>query len=168
MMLGFVMANTQPKEVLERISLRLTVLMPLLFILFFALAGASLHLDKMLTLGAIGGVYIAARSFGLMGGAWFGATVGKLPEMVKKYMGMGILSQAGVAIGLSLIIQQDFAGLGRLVQDSSGAMVPIGDYIGAVVLTTITATSIFFEFLGPILTRIALKKAGEVGAESEQ
>ena len=71
---------------------------------------------------------------------------------VDSWIGLGILSQAGVAIGLSLIIKHEFSGLG-----SAHA-----DVIGSSVITTITATCIFFEIIGPILTKIALEKAGEI------
>jgi len=161
MLLGFVISNTQGKEVVERIELRLNFLMPLLFILFFSLAGSSLHLNRLSNLGLIGIVYILSRIFGLMGGAWLGAVMGKMSSTIRRYSGMGILSQAGVAIGLSLVVKQDFHGLGLEISNAKGVIEPLGDYIGAVVLTTVTASSVFFELLGPILTRIALKKAGE-------
>ncbi len=64
---------------------------------------------------------------------------------------MGILSQAGVAIGLSLIVKKEFSSLGEH-----------GMTVGATVLTTITATCIFFELIGPVLTKIGLEKAGEI------
>ncbi|HDQ13676.1 MAG TPA: hypothetical protein ENN41_02535, partial [Sediminispirochaeta sp.] len=68
--------------------------------------------------------------------------------------GMGILSQAGVAIGLALIVKHEFSALGDW-----------GAEIGATVITTITATCIFFELIGPILTKIALQKAGEIPSD---
>ncbi|MFW6254270.1 MAG: hypothetical protein ACOC41_05005, partial [Chitinivibrionales bacterium] len=72
--------------------------------------------------------------------------------------------QAGVAIGLSLIVKQDFAGVGAVVsQAADGTVQTTGDVLGATVLNTITATCIFFELIGPILTKIALDKAGEIG-----
>jgi len=91
-----------------------------------------------------------------MGGAYFGGLIGHVDEKVKKYVGMGILSQAGVAIGLSLIVTHEFDEL--YVQYGSTH----ARDIGTMVLTSITATCIFFEIIGPILTKIALKKAGEI------
>ena len=76
-------------------------------------------------------------------------------------MGLGILSQAGVAIGLALIVKQEFAGLGQVVV-LNGVETHAGDIIGTISITTITATCIFFEVLGPILTKVALTKAGEI------
>ena len=66
----------------------------------------------ILSLGLLGVVYILGRSFGLISGAAFGATIGKLETKIRKYLGMGILSQAGVAIGLALIVKSEFAELG--------------------------------------------------------
>jgi hypothetical protein len=86
-----------------------------------------------------------------MGGAWLGATVGRSPPKIRKYLGMGILSQAGVAIGLALIVKHDFGDLG-----------PWGTLVGSTVITTVAATSIIFEIVGPILTKLGLKKAGEI------
>jgi len=155
MMVGFVMVNTRREEFVNKVMAPIMQFMPLLFILFFCLAGAHLELGALPGLGMIGAVYILGRSAGLMGGARIGATLGKLEDKIKKYLGLGILSQAGVAIGLALIVKQQFDQIG-----TAHAL-----KIGAVVLTTITATCIVFEIVGPILTKIALQKAGEVEEE---
>jgi len=156
MIMGIVIVNTQPASLVEKIHRELSEFMPLLFILFFILAGANLHVAALPALGIVGLVYIAARTAGLMGGAALGASVGKLSPNIRKYLGMGILSQAGVAIGLSLVVKTEFSELGAH-----------GQAIGAGVITTVTATCIFFEILGPILTKIALTKAGEIEVEEK-
>jgi hypothetical protein len=132
--------------------------MPLTFVLFFCLAGAHLQLSALPSLGLLGIVYILGRSGGLIGGARIGAFFGHVEEKIKKYVGLGILSQAGVAIGLALIVNSEFAGLGRTVDGVSH-----GSLIGTRVITTITATCIVFEIIGPILAKYALGKAGELG-----
>lgn len=156
MIVGFVLVNTRQEALARDVTAPLHELMPLVFVLFFCLAGAHLKLSVLPSLGLIGIVYILARSAGLVGGAYVGGLLGRVEEKVKKYVGMGILSQAGVAIGLSLIVRHEFAQLD--VQYN----LPHADVIGTSVLTTVTATCIFFEIIGPILTRIALKKAGEI------
>jgi Kef-type K+ transport system membrane component KefB len=143
--------NTQPDSFIQKIRTELTQAMPLLFILFFILAGANLNISLLPSLGLLGIIYILARSTGLTGGAWFGAWVGKAEEKIKKYLGMGILSQAGVAIGLALIVKREFSVLSVH-----------GVEIGSTIITTITATSIIFEIIGPILTKVGLEKAGEI------
>ncbi len=156
MVVGFILTNTRRETFVHHVVAPVHDIMPLVFVLFFCLAGAHLKLAALPALGLVGLVYILGRSAGLIGGARLGAMIGRVDRNVKKYVGLGILSQAGVAIGLSLIVSQDFSELGS----------PHAARIGTAVLTTITATSIFFEIIGPILTKIALRKAGEIPAEA--
>jgi Kef-type K+ transport system membrane component KefB len=163
MIAGLIIINTQPYAVTDKVNKELPMIMPLLFILFFTLAGANLHIATLPSLGLLGFVYVLSRAFGLISGAWLGASLGKVENKIKKYLGLGILSQAGVAIGLSLIVKHDFKGIGAVIDNVSGMPVTSGDNFGSVVLTTVTATCIIFEIIGPILTKIALEKAGEIG-----
>ncbi|RLB60647.1 MAG: hypothetical protein DRI90_13245, partial [Deltaproteobacteria bacterium] len=156
MVTGFVLVNTQPEAKVRQVSTAVREIMPLLFVLFFCLAGAHLRLSALPALGAVGLVYILGRSVGLVGGARIGGMLGKVDDKIKKYLGMGILSQAGVAIGLSLIVKQEFESL------AVHHGLPHAAEIGAKVITVITATCIVFEIGGPILTKIALEKAGEI------
>jgi Kef-type K+ transport system membrane component KefB len=151
LIVGSVVVNTQDSNTLQKIREGVGEVMPLLFILFFILAGSHLQLAVLPSLGLIGIVYIGARSAGLLGGAWLGAFAGRSDPKIRKYLGLGILSQAGVAIGLSLIVQQEFSSLSQWGAD-----------IGATVITTVTASSIIFELIGPVTCKIGLKKAGEI------
>lgn len=157
MIIGFILVNTRKEELAQKVSSQLLIVMPLLFILFFSLAGAHLKLSALPSLGLTGIIYIGARTVGLVGGSRIGGMIGSVEDKIKRYVGMGILSQAGVAIGLALIVKHDFAEIG-----TSHA-----DYIGSSVITTITATCIFFELIGPVLTKIALTKAGEIPRQGE-
>jgi Kef-type K+ transport system membrane component KefB len=152
MVVGFVFANTRKMSLVQKVVRQLQPSITFFFILFFFLAGAHLKLKALPALGFIGLVYIIGRSAGLIGGAYLGAVMGKLEDKIKKYLGIGILSQAGVAIGLSLIVSNEFSYIGS----------EHADLIGTSVITTITATSIVFEIIGPILTKIGLEKAGEI------
>jgi Kef-type K+ transport system membrane component KefB len=156
MVVGFVLANARHESLLHRVTAPLLDVMPLLFVLFFCLAGAHLQLSALPALGAVGIVYVLGRSAGLIGGARLGALFGHVEDKVKKYVGLGILSQAGVAIGLSLIVKHEFTQLDARYN------APHALAIGTSVLATITATCIFFEIIGPILTKLALKRAGEI------
>jgi Kef-type K+ transport system membrane component KefB len=156
MILGMAFANTQPASTSRDIDDNLRSIMPLLFLFFFTLAGANLHIAALPSLGLLGLVYILGRSAGLVGGAWLGASIGGMGETLRRYLGMGILSQAGVAIGLSLIVKRELADFGES-----------GFAIGTAVITTVTATCIFFEIIGPILTKIGLTKAGEIHPHQE-
>jgi len=156
MVIGFTLVNTRKETLVRKSITPLLEIMPLIFVLFFSLAGAHLKFQTLPALGTVGAAYILARSLGLMGGARLGAFIGRAEPKVRKYVGMGILSQAGVAIGLSLIVKHEFTAL------SNEYDLPHAAEIGGIVLTTITATCIFFEVIGPILTKIALTKAGEI------
>ncbi len=158
LVIGLVIVNTQRHELIQNIHDRLPAYMPLLFILFFALAGASLDFLALPALGIVGLIYILSRTFGLVFGARIGATLGHYDKKIKNWIGLGILSQGGVAIGLSLIVKHDFSGLGIMVKDGITA----GDDLGITVITLVTATSLVFSMLGPILAKFALKKAGEI------
>ncbi|MCK4308169.1 hypothetical protein KAW50_08100 [candidate division WOR-3 bacterium] len=87
-----------------------------------------------------------------MGGAFLGATASKSEPLIRKYLGMGILSQAGVAIGLAILVTREFSSFGTAGQD-----------LAILVINTIAATTIVFEILGPIAAKIAITKAGEIG-----
>ncbi|MCK5034380.1 MAG: cation:proton antiporter [Candidatus Sabulitectum sp.] len=153
MMLGFVMTNTMPSAKTKALIGQLRTWMPFLFIPFFLLAGAHLQVSALPSLGILGIVYVLSRTTGLMGGAWIGAKAGRSEPKIRKYLGFGILSQAGVAIGLSMIVLNDFNDLGT----------PEASSIATIVITTITATCIIFEIVGPIGAKYALTKAGEIG-----
>ena len=151
MMLGIVAVNMQPPGVIQKIRSVLIETMPLVFVLFFILAGASLNIAALPAIGLLGAVYILGRASGLIGGAWLGAALGKAERKLRRYLGMGILCQAGVAIGLALVVKNEFSG-----------MTPGGVNMGSTLITSVTATSIFFNIIGPIFTRIGLVKSGEI------
>jgi len=162
MMFGALVANTQPHSLLQRIHDDLGLLMPLLFVFLFGLAGANLDAAILSKIGVIGVIYFVARSAGKIVGAGLSATAGKLEPKVKKYLGIGLLSQAGVAIGVALVASHDLAGVGVEVARVNGDTVTSGDIVGSIVLTTTTASCVFFEIIGPVLVKFALNRAGEI------
>jgi Kef-type K+ transport system membrane component KefB len=147
---GAVLVNFFPR-VSRRVSGNLESFVQPFYVCFFVLAGAHLDLKLLLGLGTLGAIYVLCRTAGLMGGARLGASLGKQPTVIKRYLGLGILSQAGVAVGLAYLIVKEFAALG-----------PQGGEIATLIITTIAATTIVFEIVGPICTKIAIKKAGEM------
>ncbi|MFA5411301.1 MAG: cation:proton antiporter, partial [Candidatus Omnitrophota bacterium] len=116
-----------------------------LFLLFFVLAGANLEMDILPKLGIIGLVYLTCRVMGKMTGASLGAKISRAPASVRRYLGWGLIPQAGVALGCALIAQNDFPVVGKMI------------------FTTIVATTVVYELIGPICTKYALHKAGEIG-----
>ena len=106
MVIGLLFANISTKHVLQTTRAPLQQLMGLIFVLFFGLAGLHLNLTVLSTLGILGLIYITSRIFGLVFGAWLGARCCQMDDNIRRYLGFGILSQAGVAIGLALLINQ--------------------------------------------------------------
>jgi len=157
LVVGAVYANGQISAGLGKVARQLRLVMPLCFVIFYGLAGAHLHLAALPTLGAIGVVYVVARSLGLVIGSRLGARIGGVSDVIKRYLGPGILTQAGVAIGLALIAADYCADIGS----------PHAVRVGTTLLTTVTATSVVFEIVGPLLTKYALERAGEIGAAPE-
>ena len=101
-------------------------------------------------MGLLGIVYIVARAAGKFGGAYLGARLSNAQDSVRKYLGLALFSQAGVAIGLAIAASTDLAMAG-----------PEGEKLGTLIINTITATTFVVQLIGPSFTRIAVFKAGE-------
>ncbi len=114
---------------------------------FFVLAGARLQISLLAKVGLIGLVYTFARILGKVSGASLGATLSKAEPVIKKYIGFGLLSQIGVAVGLAIVISHEFA----------------GTEIGSLIITVLLATTVITEIIGPLCTRFAVMKSGENG-----
>lgn len=119
------------------------------YVLFFTLAGASLDLSVLFSVGVLGLAYILSRSAGKMIGAYLGARVMKAEKSVVKYLGLSLLPQGGISIGLSIIVRQE-----------------LPEYSTAI--TTIIMFSVLvYEISGPILAKIAIDKAGEINGKDK-
>jgi Kef-type K+ transport system membrane component KefB len=154
MTLGILMANviTDNSEfahcAVERVG-------PLAYILFFVLVGAHVQISLLPQMGLLGIVYILMRSTGKFGGAWLGGWVGGAQNKVRDNLGFGLLSQAGVAIGLALSIAGRFNAYGEA-----------GIQLGQTVINVITATTFVVQIAGPIMVKFAITRAREVGIAS--
>ncbi len=122
-----------------------------LFLLFFIISGAELDLSIIPMVGVIGIVYLVSRSIGKYSGAYLGAKIVGADNNVKKYLGLTLLPQAGVAIGMA----QKVANTPELVA---------AGFASKVVTVTLCATLVY-ELLGPIIAKWALVKAGEIKIE---
>ncbi|UCE23236.1 MAG: cation:proton antiporter [Candidatus Zixiibacteriota bacterium] len=141
LIMGAVTTNLSLMHRLVYIELR-QVEQPL-YIAFFVLAGASLHLELLPALGLAGVVYLISRVFGKIIGIYTISRWRKLSANVKRYLGLGMVVQAGVAIGLIDIVNSTDPELGNIIS-------PI-----------ILATVIIYETAGPPIIRFILFKAGE-------
>lgn len=137
----FLLTGKRILEVIEGIT-------PPIYIAFFVLAGAHLRIGIIPKMGLLGLIYILARSIAKIGGASLGAYLSKAPANIQKYLGFGLFTQAGVAIGLAMVVQREFGLYGELA---------------TIAITTITATTIILEIIGPLGVKYAITKAGEIG-----
>lgn len=146
MSVGFVLVNFAPGKVQSIFSL-VSKYTPPVYVLFFVLVGAKLNIWIITPfLGILAIVYVLGRTAGKAIGSMFGAWITKAPKTVQKYLPFCLLSQAGVAIGLSIAAGNDFA-----------------DSIGPEILLIITATTFIVQLIGPIFVKIGITKAQECG-----
>lgn len=136
--MGAVITNTAkhhnyPFHAIENIE-------PLFMLVFFTLAGASLKLSAINTIGIIGIAYIVSRIAGKYFGARIGGRLAQADDRTKQWMGPALLPQAGVAIGMALVAANQYPEYRHIL------------------LSLAISTTIFFEIIGPIFTRLAIHK----------
>ncbi|MEQ8860029.1 MAG: cation:proton antiporter [Pseudomonadales bacterium] len=147
MVLGTVVANlarhhNRPFMVIEGIE------WPFL-ILFFLLAGAALPFDALAQTGPLLIGYVLLRILGRLVGAGIGGRLGDAPPTMRRWMGLAMLPQAGLAIGMALLAVQRFP-------DAGGVILPV-----------VLGSTVVFELVGPVLTRWILIRVGEVPADPD-
>lgn len=147
MMMGAVFTNMATEDLLDTVMYLVDRVTPPIFIMFFVLSGAELQFDVLLTVGGIGVIYILGRVAGKLFGAYLGAEIAHASPNVKKYLGFGLIPQAGVAIGLSIV--------------AAGIVPEYAKEISAVILSA----TFVYELVGPLITKVALTKAGEIKAD---
>jgi NhaP-type Na+/H+ or K+/H+ antiporter len=145
MFLGTVLININ-KSNLEFFDVLKLIDSPL-YLLFFVLAGANIEIGLLKGIGITGIIYIFFRTTGKTVGSVWGGYIVKVEKNIRRYLGLGLLPQAGVALGCALIAKNDFP------------------EVGSIVFTTIVATTVVYELIGPLCTKYALHKAGEAMLE---
>jgi len=136
MVMGIVVSNfakhhTRPFHAVEGIE------WPFM-ILFFLLAGASLHISALRSIGVIGVAYISLRIVARLIGSWFAGLIVKIPFREMTKLGLALLPQAGVSLGVALVAIQESP-------DLEDSIMPI-----------VLSGTVFFELIGPLFTRHAL------------
>ncbi len=152
MAFGSALVNLNPIFDNRALSTITTSIGPLLYAFFFILAGARLDIKLLPVVGVMGLVYTLLRAAGKLGGATLGAILGKAPTVVRKYTGMGLIPQVGVAVALAILVGKMFGG---------GQYGPQGNELAEIVINVLLFTTIITEIVGPLLTRYAITKAGE-------
>ncbi|MFW6078471.1 MAG: cation:proton antiporter [Gemmatimonadota bacterium] len=115
------------------------------YALFFALAGAGIHLAELAELWPIAVGFVLARAAAVFGGTWLGSRVTGAEPEVRRYAWLGFISQAGVTLGMVIIAARAFPEWGAELQTLFVSMVAI------------------HELVGPILLQYGLDRAGELG-----
>ena len=146
MMLGLTLVNTAPRrsrdtfDVVKRFS-------PPIYVLFFVMAGARLKVaDLSFWAWTLVASYVLGRTIGKISGAYLGAALSNAVAAVKRYLGMCLFAQGGVAIGLSIVASRRFE-----------------DEISSMVVLVVAATTFIVQILGPLFIKTGVKKAGEIG-----
>ena len=144
MVMGIVLANISKDFdiVEEEID---THLSEIIFMLFFIISAMHLKIDAIYSLPFVIELYIVLRIIGKISGSYAGAVIAKSTAEIKKYMGIALIPQAGVAIALALSIQSHTE----------------LESIANVILNIVIATTFVHELIGPFMTRYAIQKSKE-------
>lgn len=149
MMLGTIFCNICDfsEELMERVDKWTAPL----FVMFFVLSGAELELNVFgnLLMVLVGVVYIIARSVGKYSGAYVSAKISGCDEKIVKYLGITLLPQAGVALGMAM---------------KAKTFGEIGDMVATITLFAV----LIYELVGPALTKTALLRAGDIDPEKRR
>ena len=126
-----------------------------IYLMFFVISGASLDLtiffnSNGLIVLAIAGIYLVFRVVGKWFGAYMGAGISHCEPQVKKYLGFALIPQAGVAIGLATTSSVLFS-----AKEETQA-------VGALIIAIILTSTLIYELIGPMVSKFALNKAGEI------
>ncbi|MFA5621470.1 MAG: cation:proton antiporter [Thermovirgaceae bacterium] len=123
-------------------------LSPPIFSMFFVVSGMSLDLSTLGSMGVIGASYFVIRILGKYIGAYLGCLMAKTPRNVRNYLGLALIPQAGVAIGLAFLSK-------RVLPEATGHML----------LAIILSSSFLYELIGPVSAKIALIYSGSIQME---
>ncbi len=142
MVLGTVYINLNGKKQLFKQVNRFT---PPILLMFFVLSGMRLDVPSLARAGVIGVVYFVIRILGKYAGAYFGAALSHCSDTVKKYLGLALIPQAGVSIGLAALGQ-------RLLPPE----------LGTILSTIILSSAVLYEMIGPASAKASLFLAGVI------
>ncbi len=142
MMLSMVFVNLSKYR--DKIYEPLDRITPPIYMMFFIISGASLDVTIIASVGLVGAVYVIGRVIGKVLGAALGAKISKAPKIVSKWLGFTLVPQEGVAIGLATSAAATLPEYGKRIQ------------------TIVLCGVVIYELLGPVITKFALKKAGEI------
>ena len=141
--IGFTIVNRDHRDV--RLFRTLNAFEPPIYVLFFTLAGAHLDFSALALAGWLGFLYFVLRLLSKATGAYLGGSLAGAQPLVRKYLGVALVPQAGVAIGLVFLINGD----------------PSLDVYSAILTPTVLVGVLFAELIGPACTKFSLERCGE-------
>jgi len=146
LLMGVTLVNTS--EFAQEILLELDKIGLPLYVLFFLVAGVKLQLDSLQSLGIVSAAYFLARIAGKFGAVRFAVHKQSAAPETAKFIPRALLSQAGIALGLTITAAEELPEIGIQLQ------------------TIIVSLVMIFEIIGPLLVKSALIQAGEVKIEA--
>ncbi|MEG1743927.1 MAG: cation:proton antiporter, partial [Clostridia bacterium] len=132
---------THDKELYHQID----AFTPPVMSLFFIVSGMNLNLSSLATFGFVGVAYFIIRIIGKYVGAFFGSLTVRMPKNIRNYLGLALVPQAGVAIGLAFLGER-----------------MLGPTQGGIFLSIILASSVLYELVGPACAKYALFASGTI------
>ena len=115
-----------------------------LYIIFYVFSGANLEIGILKDIGYIGILYFVSRIVGKIMGSYLGGMIAETDRQIRKYMGLALMPQAGVALGMGIIAKTEFPEIGDMV------------------FSTIVASTVLYEIVGPLATKYALIKTKNI------
>ena len=155
MVMGAVLINLSSKN--RRIFTILEPLTPPVFALFFIIAGTELHIS-VFSKGLIvfwSLIYLISRFLGKMTGVYIASVISKAPDTIKRYLGFCLFPQAGVAIGLVLLVQSS-----PVIVNSSVYIKDI--HILVIIVNIVLLNVLINELIGPVVSRYGIKKGADL------
>ncbi len=121
---------------------------PPLLMLFFILSGLRLNVPSLAAAGTVGVVYFFIRILGKYAGAWAGSALTRSPAPIRNYLGLALIPQAGVSLGLAALAQ-------RILPESTGVLLS----------TIILSSGVLYELVGPACAKAALRLSHSMGTD---
>jgi NhaP-type Na+/H+ or K+/H+ antiporter len=149
MVLGATVTNLRGDNY-EKAGDLLEIIMSPVVMLFFVFVGARVHVSDFSPLPWLAGLYLLARTFGKITGTLSGGRIIGVEPKIRDNLGLGLLAQGGVALGLAAVANDMLVSVGEID-------------LGTTILTTVIISTIFSEILGSYGTKIAITRAGEIG-----
>lgn len=138
---GFYVTNfTRTRDIFEN---ALHDVSPLVYVAFFTLTGVALKLDVLVQTGGIAVLLFLMRMFSIYAGSWIGGTLAREPQVFRQNAWLGLITQAGIALGLAREVAVEFPRL--------------GDAFATLIISVVVLNEIF----GPLLLKVALRRVGE-------